>query len=74
MLTVYTTPTCAYCGLVKKFLDSRGAKYELVDLEKNPKIRQDLIHKTGAMTVPITTNGVEYVVGWQPAKLAKLAL
>lgn len=72
MLTVYKTPQCAYCGLVKKYLDSRGAKYKEVDLEAHPEIRQDLIHKTGAMTVPITSDGKEYVVGWNPGKLAKL--
>ena len=72
MITVFTTPTCAYCQMVKKLLDLKGKEYRVVDLESNPDVRQALIEKTGAMSVPITQVGEEYIVGWNPAKLGAL--
>lgn len=72
MTTVFTTKTCAYCQMVKKFLDMKGKEYKVVDLEENPEIRQSLLEKTGEMRVPITQVGEEYIVGWNPAKLGAL--
>ena len=72
MITVFTTTQCAYCAMVKKYLSSKGKQYDVVNLDDNPSLRQELINKTGAMTVPITQIGEDFIVGWQPAKLAAL--
>lgn len=72
MITVFTTKTCAYCGMVKKFLESKGIKFETIDLDDNPGYRQALYEETGAMTVPITEKDGKYVIGWNPAKLKEL--
>lgn len=70
MTKIYTTKTCAYCILVKKFLDRKGHQYEVVDLDDNPAKRQELLDKTGAMTVPITEINDQFIVGWNPSLLA----
>lgn len=72
MLTIYTTNTCAYCVMVKKFLDMKKVKYEVVNLDQNPEKRQELFAKTNAMTVPIAELGGEYVIGWNVGKLNQL--
>jgi glutaredoxin len=56
--------------MVKKFLDMKGKAYDVVDISENPALRQKLYDETGALTVPITKIGAQYIVGWQPAKLA----
>lgn len=71
-MTVYTTNTCAYCVMVKKYLDNKQVQYEVVNLDDNPEKRQELFEKTGAMTVPITENNGKYVVGWNPGQLAAI--
>lgn len=75
MITIYKTPTCAYCPMVAKLFDMKGVKYELVDVSENPELRQEVITKSGAQTVPITVVGdwEKFVVGWQPAKLMAMA-
>ncbi len=70
MITVYTTTMCAYCQMVKQYLTMKGKEFKVVNLEEDPEKRQELINKTGAMTVPITQVGEEYIIGWNPAKLA----
>lgn len=72
MITVFTTKTCAYCKMVKQFFDRKQLAYQTVDLDNNPAMRQQLLEKTGAMTVPITESNGKYVIGWKPAELAKL--
>jgi glutaredoxin len=72
MITVYTTKTCAYCPQVKKFLTLKGVEYEEHDVTNDQPMRMALHKSTGAMTVPITTDGEITVIGWKPAELMKL--
>lgn len=74
-ITIYTTTTCAYCPMVKKFLTMKGQEYQEVNLDENPDRRQEAIDLSGAMTVPVTVvdngNGMKNVtVGYNPAQLA----
>lgn len=72
MLTVYTTETCAYCAMVKKYLSSKNVAYETVDVTYDDKKKSELFEKTGMQAVPVTTNGEDFVVGFQPGQLQKL--
>lgn len=72
MITVYTTQTCGYCPMVKKYLDVKGVEYNAVDVTDDAEKRQELLEQTGMMAVPVTTNGTDFVVGFKPAELAKL--
>lgn len=72
MITVFTTSQCAYCSMVKKYLTMKGKEFQVVDLDAEPEARQELFEKTGAMTVPITKKGDEYIVGWNPTRLATI--
>ena len=74
MIKIYKTPTCVYCRMVTKLLDAKGVKYELVDVSEDMKLRQEVIEKSGAMTVPITVKGdwEDFVVGWNQVKLLNM--
>jgi glutaredoxin 3 len=74
-ITVYTTNTCAYCVMVKKYLDSKGQNYQTVNLDEHPEERQKVIELSGAQTVPVTVISNEndtpnITIGWNPGKLA----
>lgn len=75
MITIYKTPQCSYCKTVAKLFDMKGVKYELVDVSENPELRQEVIEKSGAMTVPVVVlnDWEDFTVGFQPAKLLALA-
>ena len=80
-ITIYTTTTCAYCEMVKKWLGSKGLSYDVINMDEQPaEVRQKVIEMSGAMTVPVTvveeiTDGSrepsfrDITVGWNPAKL-----
>lgn len=74
-ITIFTTNTCAYCGMVKKWLGTKGYSYEEVNLDQNPDRQAEALQLSGAMTVPVTVvtkhdNSREVIVGWNLAKLA----
>lgn len=74
-ITIYTTNTCAYCGMVKKFLSAKGQSYNEINLDQDPARQQEAIELSGALTVPVTVvtkddNSREVVVGYNLAKLA----
>jgi glutaredoxin 3 len=74
-ITIFTTNTCAYCGMVKKWLTAKGMSYEEVNLDKNPERQAEALSISGAMTVPVTVvtkqdDSREVVVGFNLAKLA----
>lgn len=74
-ITVYTTTTCAYCPMVKKYLGSKGLAYDEVNLDTNPERQAEVLALSGALTVPVTvvtkTDDTQaVVVGYNLAKLA----
>lgn len=74
-ITIYTTNTCAYCVMVKKFLTAKGKAYEEVNLDNDPSRQKEALELSGAMTVPVTVvtkedDSREVVVGYNLSKLA----
>ncbi|HSX53313.1 MAG TPA: glutaredoxin family protein [Patescibacteria group bacterium] len=74
-ITIFTTNTCAYCGMVKKFLDAKGHKYEVVNLDENPERQEEAMRVSGALTVPVTVvtkqdDSQEVIVGFNLSRLA----
>lgn len=74
-VTVYTTNACAYCLMVKKYLDSKGQDYKVVNLDEQPDQREKVLAISGARTVPVTVVETEnsepsVTIGWNPSKLS----
>ncbi|MHB1809716.1 MAG: glutaredoxin family protein [Solirubrobacteraceae bacterium] len=51
-IVVYTTDRCPYCVRAKRLLDSKGLRYEEINLGRDPEGRMKLAGKTGMMTFP----------------------
>jgi glutaredoxin 3 len=74
-VTIFTTNTCAYCVMVKKYLSAKGVSYEEVNLDQNPERQAEALQLSGALTVPVTVitqqdDSRDVVVGYNLAKLA----
>jgi glutaredoxin len=50
----------------------KGADYEVVNLDQNPEKQAEAYAISGALTVPITTDGDSVVIGWNAANLTSL--
>ncbi len=74
-ITIFTTNTCAYCGMVKRWLGAKGYTYEEVNLDLNPERQAEAMKVSGQLAVPVTVvtkhdDSQEVVVGFNLAKLA----
>lgn len=62
-ITIYTTTYCPYCVKAKDLLNRKGAKYEEINVENEPELREALVQKAGGRkTVPQIFIG-DYHVG-----------
>lgn len=74
-ITIFTTNTCAYCGMVKKYLQVKGVSYEEVNLDDKPERQKEAFELSGQLAVPVTVvtkvdDSREIVVGYNLSKLA----
>lgn len=74
-ITVFTTSTCSYCPMVKRYLTSKGLNYDEVNLEEHPDRQAEVLQISGALTVPITVvtktdDSQEVIVGYNLQRLA----
>ena len=51
-MTLYSTPTCPPCKVVKARLDARDVPYEVADIHSSDDALRRL-HEGGYMTVPV---------------------
>lgn len=66
---VYSTTWCGFCKMAKQYFDSKGVKYEEIDVEKNPAEGQKIVEETGQMGVPVIRIGKELIVGFNRPKI-----
>lgn len=74
-VTIFTTNTCGYCQMVKKYLGIKGVSYDEVNLDLEPARQNEALQLSGALTVPVTVvtksdDSREVIVGYNLAKLA----
>lgn len=74
-ITIFTTNTCGYCQMVKKWLVAKGHSYQEVNLDEHPERQAEALQLSGALTVPVTVvtrddDSREVIVGYNLAKLA----
>lgn len=74
-ITIFTTNTCGYCVMVKRWLGTKGLTYDEVNLDQNPERQKEAFELSGALSVPVTVvtksdDTREVVIGYNLAKLA----
>jgi glutaredoxin 3 len=74
-ITIFTTNTCAYCVMVKKWLAAKGMGYQEVNLDEHPERQQEAYELSGQLAVPVTVvtkqdDTKAVIVGYNLAQLA----
>lgn len=75
-ITLYSTPTCIYCAMTKKFFDENSISYTNIDVSSDFQSAQDMFEKTGQMGVPVIVinqdNDEKVIVGFDKTALKKI--
>ena len=68
-ITVYSTPTCPYCKMVKEYLTEKGVQFTDVNVAEDKAKAQEMIEKSNQMGVPVIDIDGKIIIGFDKAAL-----
>jgi len=66
---VYSTLTCPWCIKAKEFFKEKGIEFEEVDVGANQEAAQEMMEKSGQMSVPVIDVNGKNIVGFDQAAI-----
>ena len=69
---VYSTPTCPWCTVVKKYLASKDVPFEDLDVSADRNAAIEMVQKSGQRGVPVIDIDGEIIVGFNQEAIDKL--
>ena len=71
-IRVYSTEFCPYCVVLKEFLKEKNVVFEEIDVTEDLKAQEEMIDKSGQMSVPVVEIDGEIVIGFDKERIATL--
>ena len=68
---VFSTPTCSFCNMAKKYFREKGVRFRDVDVSRDPVAARDMVRRSGQQGVPVIDIGGKIVVGFDRVKINK---
>jgi glutaredoxin 3 len=68
-ITIYSSPTCGYCYMVKDYLKDKGYDFTEKDISVDRVALQFVLEKVGQAVTPIITIGERIIVGFDRPKI-----
>lgn len=62
-VTIYTRPFCGYCSRAVALLNEKGADFEEIEAGMDPKLRQEMMERSGRTTFPQIFIGGKHIGG-----------
>lgn len=62
-ITLYVTGWCPYCQRAKALLEGKRLVFQAIDVDEDPKSRQEMIARSGRRTVPQIFIGERHIGG-----------
>jgi glutaredoxin 3 len=63
-ITMYATSWCGYCAMARSLLESKGQRWEEVDVDAESGRREEMEQRSGRHTVPQIWIGDRHVGGY----------
>ena len=70
-IIVFSTPTCSFCNMAKKYFREKGIQYRDVDVSRDMAAARDMMRRSGQQGVPVIDIGGKIVVGFDRVKIEK---
>lgn len=72
MVTVYSTPTCAFCYALKEYLHDKKVAFTEKDLTQDEAAQKWVLEHTGQLAVPVSDIEGNVVIGFDRPKIEAL--
>ena len=71
-VTIYSTPTCHYCGLAKDFFKEHGINYTEHNVASDLDMRKEMDEKSGQLGVPVIDIEGQVIIGFDEGRLTEI--
>lgn len=71
-VTLYTTPTCPWCQVAKRYLAEREVGFAEVDVSTDRAGLREMVLMTAQHGVPVLRIGEKALVGWNAEEFERL--
>ncbi|MBI4210424.1 MAG: glutaredoxin family protein [Candidatus Diapherotrites archaeon] len=68
-VTIYSTPSCVYCRMAKKFFEENNVKYTEYNVADDYEKAEEMIKKSGQQGVPVIDIDGKVIVGFDKAAI-----
>jgi glutaredoxin-like YruB-family protein len=68
-VTVYTSPTCGFCHMLKEYLTSKKVEFTEKDITQDKEAFDYVLNTIGQAATPVTDIGGEVVLGFDRPKI-----
>ena len=68
-VTLYTTRYCPYCTRVRDLLDEKNVAYRDIAVDNDPRLRREMMTRSGRGTVPQIWIGEQHIGGCDDMQL-----
>jgi glutaredoxin 3 len=69
MITVYTSPTCGFCHMVKAYLESKGLSFKERDISQDQEALQWIANNIGQLATPVIDIDGEVILGFDRERI-----
>ncbi len=69
MITVYTSPSCGFCHMVKTYLESKGLPFKERDISQDPEAMDWVANTVGQLATPVTDIDGEIILGFDRERI-----
>ena len=64
MVKIYSTPTCTYCNIAKKYLRDKGVKFSDYNVAVDLRRAEEMLHKSRQQGVSVIDFNGKIIVGF----------
>ena len=68
-VVVFSTPTCSFCNLAKRYFKEKNIRFVDVDVSKDQSGARNMMRRTGQMGVPVILINNKAIVGFDKPKI-----
>lgn len=69
---VYSTPSCPWCTVAKRYLKSKNVPFEDIDVSRDRVAAMEMVRKSGQRGVPVLDIHGNIIIGFDQAAIDRL--
>ncbi len=71
-VVMFSTPTCSYCTLAKRYFREKDIRFRDVDVSKDQRAAADMQRRTGQSGVPVILINNRPIVGFDKNRINQM--